>query len=66
MVKKLEGYSAWEKGGVHEHASAERNCERHWFRLGQCQECIRLTGIHYLVDKHDLDVCDRQFGLIDN
>src|SRR3974390_112228 len=41
MAKKLEGYSAWEKSGVHEYASAERNCERHGFRLGKRQGGIR-------------------------
>ena len=41
MVKKLEGYSAREKSGVHEHAGAERNYERHGFRLGKYHVCIR-------------------------
>jgi hypothetical protein len=66
VVKKLEGYRSWQKGGVHEHASAERNWKRYGFRFAKGLVSIREAGPHKPICEHDLDVSDRQFGLVND
>src|SRR5690348_12853941 len=66
MIKKLEAYSARQKGGVHEQALAERNRERHLFGLAKRHVRIREPGPCYLVCENNLNVGDRQLRLVND